>query len=103
MLMLTAWRPGGERADLGAGEPAQRVQQGPQRALGHAVGRPLRRLLGQHLPEVVDVQQDPVQVDPGDGLGQEPVHSPQTLRRGETERAKALSGSLRCAAQGEQR
>ena len=72
----------GELADLGAGEPAQRVQQGLQRALGHVVGRSLLLLLRQHLLEVVDVEQDAVQVHLGDVLREEPVDPPQTLERG---------------------
>ena len=78
----------GELADLGAGEPAQRVQQGLQRALGHVVGRPLLLLLRQHLLEVVDVEQDAVQVHLGDVLREEPVDPPQTLERGKRKKKK---------------
>jgi len=51
-------------ADLGAGEPAQRVQKDLQRAGGH----PLEPLFRIGLHDVVDVQQDLVQVHTLNGL-----------------------------------
>lgn len=39
----------------------------------------LQFLSGKHLHEVVDVQQDPIQVDAVDGLWEQADHLPQTL------------------------
>lgn len=67
---------------LGSGQLAECVQQGLQGPVGHVALELLELLLGKHLHEVVDVQQDAIQVDAADGFRKEPDHTPQTLRGG---------------------
>ena len=64
---------------LGPRQVAQSVQQGLEGSVRNVALQLLQLLFGENLHEVVDVQQDPVQVDAVDGAGQEADHPPQAL------------------------
>lgn len=68
---------------LGPGQLAQGVQQGLHGPVWDIGLQLLQFLFGENLHEVVDVKQDPVQVDAVDAFWQEADHLPQTLRRRE--------------------
>lgn len=66
---------------LDPGELAERVAEGLQGPVRNVRLQLLQLLFRENLHEVVDVQQDPVQVQAVDILWQEADHPPQTLKR----------------------
>ena len=67
------------RLYLSARELAECVQQGLEGPVGHVTLQLLELVLGEHLHEVVHVQQDAVQIDAVDALWEVADHPPQTL------------------------
>lgn len=55
---------------LGSSEFTQCVQQGLEGPVGYVTLQLLELLFGEHLHEVVNIQQDAVQIDAVDGLWQ---------------------------------
>ena len=76
---LASYTGPGLRAYLGTLQLAERVQEGLECPMRDVALELLELLLGEHLHEVVHVQEDAVQVDGVDGLRKEPDHPPQAL------------------------
>lgn len=64
---------------LGSSQLAQCVQQSFQGSMGDIALKLLELLFGENLHEVVNVEEDPIEVDTIDGCREEADHPPQTL------------------------